>query len=210
MEGENLMVNSNSGQNNEYWYPRLPDGYDGTYNEQHGSPIPMPPTNPGGYPPNYNWPSYGMPSAHTGYTAQNQGPFPGIPGFPGQGGGTFQPGFPPGQGRPPQGWPGFPPGQGNQPGRPPGQQTGNQPPQTAPPSWTPEYPSQQLFAVDPGAIRRCLYRFTFVWLSRRQGFWFYPVFVGRRSVAGYRWNNRRRRWEYTGLDLENINSFTCV
>ena len=98
---------------------------------------------------------------------------------------------------------------GQQPGRPPGQQQGNQAPTSAPPNRTPDYPSQQLFAVDPGAIRGCMYRFTFIWLSRRQGFWFYPVFVGRTSVAGYRWNNRRRRWEYTGIDLNNIDKFTC-
>ncbi|WP_245698359.1 hypothetical protein [Sporosarcina ureilytica] len=210
------MVNSNSGQNNEqYWYPRLPEGYDGNTREQLGGPIPMPSINPSGYPTGYGWPTYEMPSSHPGFTAQR--PSHGMPGFPpGHGGmpgfppGHNMPGFPPGHGGPSHGMPGFPPGHGNQPGRPPGQHGSNQAPQSAPPSWTPEYPSHQLFAVDPGAISRCLYRFTFVWLSRRQGFWFYPVFVGRTSVAGYRWNSRRRRWEYTGLDLNNINSFTCT
>jgi hypothetical protein len=66
-----------------------------------------------------------------------------------------------------------------------------------------------LFAVDPGAIRGCLYRYTFVWISRRQGFWFYPVFVGRNSVAGWRWRNRQRRWEYTGISLDQIDRFSC-
>ena len=67
----------------------------------------------------------------------------------------------------------------------------------------------RLFAVDPGAIRGCLYRYTFVWLSRRQGFWFFPVFVGRNSVAGWRWRNRQRRWEYTGISLDQIDRFSC-
>ena len=40
--------------------------------------------------------------------------------------------------------------------------------------------SQQVgtFAVDPGSIRLCLFRFTYLWLRNRQQFWFYPVFIG--------------------------------
>ena len=117
---------------------------------------------------------------------------PGMPGF-------GPPGRPPGQGQP-----GFGP-----PGRPPGQGPGQQAPSSPPPNTIPAYPSNQLFAVDPGAIRGCLYRHTYVWLSRRQGFWFYPVFVGRTSVAGYRWRNRQRRWEYMGIDLNRIERFSC-
>jgi hypothetical protein len=135
-----------------------------------------------------------------GFQERGRQGLPPMGGFPGQG----PPGFPPGGGFPGQGGPGFPPG-GGFPGQPPRQQG----PSSPPPQYTPQYPSQQLFAVDPGAIAGCLYRFTFVWLSRRQGFWFYPVFVGRRSVAGYRWRNRQRRWEYIGLDLNQIQSFTC-
>ena len=37
-------------------------------------------------------------------------------------------------------------------------------PSTPPPSHTPQE-SVSAFAVDPGAIRGCLYRFTFVWLN---------------------------------------------
>ena len=86
---------------------------------------------------------------------------------------------------------------------------GQQRPTSPPPQRIPEYPSIQAFAVDPGAIRGCLYRYTFVWLSRRQGFWFFPVFVGRNSVAGWRWRNRQRRWEYTGISLDQIDRFSC-
>lgn len=81
-------------------------------------------------------------------------------------------------------------------------------PSSPPPNFIPEY-SVQPFAVDPGAIRRCLFRFTYVWLSRRESFWFFPTFVGRNSVAGFRWNERRRRWQYFGIDLDRIDSFTC-
>lgn len=116
--------------------------------------------------------------------------FPGFPGgqqsgggFPGQPGGQF-----PGQGPP------F--GGGGQSG----------PPNSPPPSFTPAAPQFQTFAVDPGAIRGCLFRFTYIWLNRDQ-FWFFPTFVGRNSVAGFRW--RRNRWVYFGIDLNRIQSFQC-
>ncbi len=101
-------------------------------------------------------------------------------------------------------WAGGSPG-GGFPGQPGGGFTGG-PPSSPPPGITPEQPQFQALAVDPGAIRGCLYRFTFVWL-RRSSFWFYPVFVGRESVAGYRWNGRR--WVYFGIDLDRIQSFQC-
>ena len=127
----------------------------------------------------------------------------GIPGFPGQGGPQFGiPGFP-GQGGPPFGRPGFP-GAG---GRPP-----SNVPSGPPPSFTPQQSRQTrggvgIFAVDPGAIRGCLFRFTFIWLRNGRSFWFFPTFVGRESIAGYRWNGYR--WNYYGTDLDRISSFQC-
>lgn len=183
------MVNNHFGQSNDpYWYPQLPEGYQVNENNQQRGPVPTP-----GYggSPNHNASPHGFPGDMTGILPSFGRPPFGNQGFPGF------PGFPPGQNRGPS----FPPGQ---------QQGGNMAPQSPPPNWTPEYPEFQTRAVDPGAISGCLFRFTFVWLSRRQGFWFFPVFVGPRSVAGYRWNSRRRRWEYTGIDLNQINSFTCI
>lgn len=88
------------------------------------------------------------------------------------------------------------------------QQTG--PPSSPPPQFTPPMPQQQgisVFAMDPGAIRGCLFRFTYVWLNDGNQFWFYPVFVGRNSVAGWRWS--RFRWVYFGIDLQRVSSFRC-
>ena len=63
------------------------------------------------------------------------------------------------------------------------------PPSSPPPSFVPAQTQQVgAFAVDPGSIRRCLFRFTYVWLRNRQQFWYYPVFVGRQSISGFRWN----------------------
>jgi hypothetical protein len=121
-------------------------------------------------------------------------------------GGGQQPGFQP----PPfgGGQQGFPPFGGGQQGFPPfggGQQQGGAP-SSPPPSYTPQE-SPSLYAVDPGAIRGCLYRYTYVWLSNGSSFWYYPTYVGRDSIAGYRW--RGYRWVYYGTDLRRIRSFRC-
>ncbi|MBY0123379.1 transporter [Bacillus sp. S/N-304-OC-R1] len=121
-------------------------------------------------------------------------------------------GFAPGQqmGYPPSQPSGFPPGQ--QQGNPSGQQHGGGqqggPPSTPPPAFTPQMQQVTPFAVDPGAIRRCLNRFTYIWLNTGRSFWFYPVFVGRTSIGGWRW--RRNRWVYFGTELNSIRSFQCV
>ena len=107
--------------------------------------------------------------------------------------------------------PSFPPG--GQPSFPPrfpsgGQQGGQQgAPTSPPPSFVPQRQSVGVFAVDPGSIRGCLFRFTYVWLNNGRAFWLYPTFVGRRSVSGFRWNGFR--WTYYGTDLERISSFQC-
>lgn len=133
------------------------------------------------------------------------GPPSGAPGFsppfapPGQGPGAGPPFAPPGQG-PGAGPPTAPPGQVPQVG----------PPSSPPPSFVPTQTQQQAeaFAVDPGGIRRCLFRYTYIWLRGFEQFWFYPIFVGRNSVAGYRWTGFR--WMYSGISLRQIQSFTCV
>lgn len=79
------------------------------------------------------------------------------------------------------------------------------PPRSAPPNYTPSEPS--LRAVDPGAIRFCQYKFTYIVPKKGQPFWSFLVFVGRDSVAG--WKYQRGRWVYFGLDLKEIKSFTC-
>ncbi|MGY0693463.1 hypothetical protein ACW2QC_11805 [Virgibacillus sp. FSP13] len=141
----------------------------------------------------------------------NQSGFPGVgpggsPGFPGGGnfpGGQHGPGFPGGgqSGAPGWGQPSFPGGQGF-----PGGGQSASAPTTPPPSFTPEKPQFQTFAVDPGAIRGCLYRFTYIWLNR-SSFWFFPIYVGRNSVAGFRWYGNR--WSYFGVDLDRVQSFQC-
>lgn len=60
-----------------------------------------------------------------------------------------------------------------------------QPPNSPPPNFTPKQADVQTFAVDPGSIRGCMFRFTYIWL-RRDAFWFFPVFVDRRSISGFR------------------------
>lgn len=113
------------------------------------------------------------------------------------------PPFGPPPGRPPGPPFGSPPGP---PGQPPGQMGG--PPTAPPPAFMPPEQEVGVFAVDPGGIRGCLYRNTFIRLTNGQRFWYYPTFVGRTSVAGYRWTGFR--WVYFGIDLRRISSFQCV
>lgn len=164
-----------------------------------------------GRPPGHQPPGQHQPGRPPGHQPPGQHQ-PGRP--PGhQPPGQHQPGRPPGHGipghRPPQyDPPGMPPGH-RPPGGSPGHHPGQQPPSSRPPQWTPEYPSHRPYAIDAGAISGCMYRFTYIWTSRRNGFWFYPTFVGRTSVSGFRWDAQRHRWEYAGLDLNRIDSFTC-
>ncbi|MFT8320680.1 MAG: hypothetical protein ABF649_07230 [Bacillus sp. (in: firmicutes)] len=122
-----------------------------------------------------------------------QGQFLNIPGL-----GNFFPPF--GGGQPSQ--PSFPGGGGG---------GGNQgAPTTPPPSFTPQLQQQSVgtFKIDAGSMQGCLFRFTYVWLNNGNGFWFYPTFVGRNSVAGFRWRNFR--WTYYGTDADRIRSFQCT
>ncbi|HHV98347.1 MAG TPA: hypothetical protein GXX36_02035 [Clostridiaceae bacterium] len=118
------------------------------------------------------------------------------------------------QGMPPFGLPFQQPG--FQPPAPPfgapggGQQQG--PPSGPPPSFVPQQTQAQtpgvgVFAIDPGAIRPCRFRFVYLWLRNGQQFWAWLVFVGNRSAAGWRWTGFR--WVYFGVDLEDIQSFVC-
>lgn len=88
----------------------------------------------------------------------------------------------------------------------PGGQPSVQPPSSPPPSFVPEKPLAQTKAVDPGAIRSCLYRYTYIW-TERDSFWFYPVYIGRNSISGFRW--QRQHWIYMGMDLQRIQMFQC-
>jgi hypothetical protein len=110
--------------------------------------------------------------------------------------------------RPPFGGPPFifGPGPSFRPPLGPGGQDDESMPPGRPPSYIPER-SPELRAVDPGAIRRCRGRFTYIWLENGQEFWAYITYVGRRSVSGYRWLGYR--WVYFGTDLKNIESFIC-
>ncbi|KOP65959.1 transporter [Bacillus sp. FJAT-18019] len=90
---------------------------------------------------------------------------------------------------------------------PQGPQGPQQAPSSPPPASIPQQPLASTFAVDPGAIRGCLFRNTYIWPTFGPGFWFFPTFVGRTSVAGFRWTGSR--WVYSGFDLRRIESFTC-
>ncbi|HYE10211.1 MAG TPA: hypothetical protein VEF53_08525 [Patescibacteria group bacterium] len=98
---------------------------------------------------------------------------------------------------PPFGPPSGGPGQGGPPGPPP----------SIAPTQKATFGGPSIKAVDPGAIRPCRYQFIYIWPSYGRPFWAWLTFVGRRSVAGYRWTGNR--WRYFGMDLRQIDSFQC-
>lgn len=121
-----------------------------------------------------------------------------------------QPGQP---GRPP-----FGPPQGPPPGPPFGPPQGSQAgqkntPPGPPPSVTPTKAQAQFKAgpgvmmVEPGTLRPCLFRYVYIWPRRGRGFWAWITFIGRRSIAGFKWNGFR--WVYFGMDLRQIETFVC-
>ncbi|MFZ5966639.1 MAG: hypothetical protein ACOYVK_05615 [Bacillota bacterium] len=76
-----------------------------------------------------------------------------------------------------------------------------------PPSSVPRRQDAGVLMVDPGAIRPCKNQFVYLWMKDGSSFWAYLLFVGPKSVAGFRWLGRR--WVYFGTDLKNIESFVC-
>ncbi|WP_157729365.1 transporter [Tumebacillus algifaecis] len=86
-------------------------------------------------------------------------------------------------------------------------------PTTPPPSYIPKKPyhapgTPQPLAVSPTSLRPCLRRYVYIWLHNGASFWFYPIYLDRRTVAGFRWNGFS--WSYMGIDLRQIATFQCV
>ncbi|MCC3378049.1 transporter [Paenibacillus farraposensis] len=82
-----------------------------------------------------------------------------------------------------------------------------QAPTAPPPQFIPPQPLATAFAIDPAAMSGCLFRYTFIWLRNGERFWMYPVFIGRTSVSGFRWNGFF--WTFFGIDTNRIVSFSC-
>ncbi len=93
-------------------------------------------------------------------------------------------------------------------------------PRTAPPNFIPEQPGMERRPMSgpdqfgsqyrqdrQRDIRGCINRFTFIWLINGNSFWFYPTFVDRQFVHGFRW--RRNRWEFDRINRRRIAFFRC-
>ena len=115
------------------------------------------------------------------------------------------PGMNPPPGRPPGG-PGVNPPPGGPPGGGPGMNPPpGGPPPAPPPSFSPPIPAAQFSS---SGISSCLFRNTYLWFWNDRSFWFYPTFIGRQTIFGYRWSNRRG-WIYRVINRSEIRSFQC-
>ncbi len=63
-------------------------------------------------------------------------------------------------------------------------------------------------AVEPGTIRPCLFQYVYIWQTNGRSYWAYLTYIGRKSIAGWRWTGRR--WIYFGLDLKKVETFICL
>lgn len=77
-------------------------------------------------------------------------------------------------------------------------------PMMAPPNFSPPIPAWQNGAR---GISGCINRNTYIWLLGGNSFWFFPTFVGRQAVIGFRF--RGFGWIYQRIYLNNIRSFQC-
>lgn len=113
---------------------------------------------------------------------------PGMPGHPGMPGMPGHPGMP--------GMPGYPgmPGGGH-----------NTPPMGPPPQFVPTSSNWQQGSRN---MRSCLYRHTYIWLNNRNDFWYFPTFVSRNMILGFRWRHRMG-WVFQPLNPSSIHSFQC-
>jgi hypothetical protein len=80
-------------------------------------------------------------------------------------------------------------------------------PTNPPPSSLPKQKTGQ-FSVDPGALRGCLYRDTYIQLGNRTSFWFHPTYIDYFTTTGFKWNGRE--WIPWRTDLDRIVSFQCT
>jgi len=78
-------------------------------------------------------------------------------------------------------------------------------PMGPPPAFSPPIPAWQ---SGPHNIRGCLYRHTYVWLNNGNSFWFFPTFVARNIIIGFRWR-QRGGWVYHTINPNSIRSFQC-
>lgn len=82
----------------------------------------------------------------------------------------------------------------------------NNDPVNPPPSTISE-PSLSAYNVDPGALRGCMYRDTYIRLKNRQAFWFHPTYIDKESTSGFKWTGKV--WIPWGTDLDRILTFQC-
>ncbi|MEK4714766.1 MULTISPECIES: collagen-like protein [Sporosarcina] len=80
-------------------------------------------------------------------------------------------------------------------------------PTNPPPSSIPKQQTGPL-SIDPGALRGCLYRDTYLSLVNRTSFWFHPTYIDYITTTGFKWDGYA--WLPWRIDLDKIISFQCT
>ena len=77
-------------------------------------------------------------------------------------------------------------------------------PMVAPPAFSPPIPAWQ---QGPSGMRNCLFRNTYIWLRNGNSLWFFPTFVSRSIIVGYRWS--AFGWIYHVINPNSVRSYQC-
>lgn len=59
----------------------------------------------------------------------------------------------------------------------------------------------------PRGLQNCIFRFTYMWLTNGDNFWFFLTFLGRERACGYRFFGGR--WKQYSIALRDITSCHC-
>ena len=97
-------------------------------------------------------------------------------------------------------------GPGSRPPMPPGAGPGPMEPgpKMAPPNFVPPAPAMH---GGTGGLRFCLRRNTYIWLNNGDNFWFFPTFISRDTMFGFRWWGFG--WVFQRVNINRIHSFQC-
>ena len=76
-------------------------------------------------------------------------------------------------------------------------------PRKSPPNYIPVH-SSKFKNVGYDLLSSNIFSNVFLWLNNGQSFWFFPTFVGRRIISGFRWHVDR--WFFISLSINSIDS----
>lgn len=79
-------------------------------------------------------------------------------------------------------------------------------PTNPPPIYIPKPPTPAR-PISTITLTPCAYKYTYLWLRNKEGFWAYIVTIGKKSISGWRYTGNR--WKQFNSRFKDIINFTC-